>query len=180
MSEYFKGDQDEKNYHEVGREFITNLGFDRETFFDEAYSCQRLGEILHESKRVPLANAIPIEVFKESFKSIFGSFLEAGSFYGYLNVFADIFGPTVDVTFTVPAPGKLEIDIVADSVAEYLFATNEIEGDIFTSNNIVDQEDDNIIFRLVKGFKSQYEVEQMLFEMVPAGIFTEITLTLGE
>jgi hypothetical protein len=79
----------------------------------------------------------------------------------------------------VPAPGKLNIDIVAAGTALYDFIARIIVENEYQFDTIIDDEDDTIVFQAIKGFESQYELEQMLFEMVPAGIYTEITLTIG-
>lgn len=177
--DYFKGDADEIKFVNTGANLFNQIEQEKDDFFDGAYACFVLGEILHDSGRVPLANAIPRSIFRESFTNIFDAFLEAGTFEGYLTVFRDIFGETVDVTFTVPAPGRLQIDIVADGIVEENLIGREIVADEFVNSEILDQTSDNIVGSLIKGFNSQYELEVMLNEMVPAGIFTEISLTLG-
>jgi hypothetical protein len=76
-------------------------------------------------------------------------------------------------------PGKLNIDITASGVQISDFISREIVNNEYVFDEVIDDEGDNIVFQGVKGFETQYELEQMLFEMVPAGIYTEITLTLG-
>ena len=177
--EYFKGDQQElRAYNSVAPTF-NRLESERDLFFDEAFACYLLGEILHDSKRVPLSNAIPRDVFRESFQSIFEAFLEAGSFEGYIKVFTDIFGDTVQVNFTVPGPGRLNIDIVADSIVLENLIAREIINDAFVESDLATQANEDLVAQQIKGFRSQSEVETMLNEMVPNGIFTNITLTLG-
>lgn len=178
--QYFKGDATELKFYNSGAEILQNLNFEKENFFDEAYACFVLGELLYDSNRSPLANAIPRDIFREAFSTIFDAFLVAGSFESYMTVFRNIFGEAIEVTFTVPAPGKLNIDIVAPGTELYDFVARYISDNEFVTDEVVDDQDDNIAFQAIKGFESQYELEQMLFEMVPAGIYTEITLTLGE
>lgn len=177
--QYFKGDDQELKFFAAGNPIATNLSAQLDQFFDGAYASFVLGELLYDTGRSPLANAIPREIFRESFAKIFDSFLLAGSFESYLTVFRNIFGEDVDVTFTVPAPGKLNIDIVAAGTALYDFIARIIVENEYQFDTIIDDEDDTIVFQAIKGFESQYELEQMLFEMVPAGIYTEITLTIG-
>lgn len=178
--QYFKGDELELKIIACA-ELIANQISDQKTlFFDNAYESYPLGDVIFDTGRSPLSNAIPRTIFRESFNTIFQSFTVAGSFESYMTVFTKIFGDTVEVTFTVPNPGELNIDIVADGVLISDFVARYISGDSYVFDNVVDDEDDQIVFQTVKGFESQYELEQMLKEMVPAGIFTEITLTLGE
>jgi hypothetical protein len=79
----------------------------------------------------------------------------------------------------VPGDGRLQIDIIAEGVDLNDAVARRIENNQYVLDELIDYEDDNIAFQKIKGFQSQYELEQMLFEMVPAGVFTEISLTLG-
>lgn len=179
MPQFFKGDATELKYYNSGLPISDALSAQKDLFFDEAYACFVLGELLYDNEYSPLANAIPREIFRESFATVFDAFLVAGSFESYLTVFRNIFGDDVEVTFTVPDPGKLQIDIVAAGFQLSEFITRYIQSNAYVFDEIIDDEDDNIVFQTVKGFESQYELEQMLFEMVPDGIYTEITLTVG-
>lgn len=178
--QFFKGDATELKYYESARPILQTLSSQKNDFFNEGYGCFVLGELLYDNDYAPLSNAIPREIFRESFAALFESFLLAGSFESYLSVFKQIFGDSVEVTFTVPAPGKLLIDIVATGLEIYGTTVREIIENDYQYFTLVDDEGDRIVLQEVKGFESQYELEQMLFEMVPAGIYTEITLTVGE
>lgn len=177
--QFFKGDEKELKFFNAGKTIFENLSVQKDLFFDDAYACFVLGELLYDSARAPLSNAIPREIFRESFSAIFDSFILAGSFESYLTVFRKVFGEDVEVTFTVPAPGKLQIAIVASGVETYDFIARHIVSNAYVFDEVVDDEGDNIVFKSVKGLESEYELEQMLFEMVPAGIYTEISLTIG-
>lgn len=179
MPQFFKGDSTEKKFYNSAKPGSDSLELQKDEFFDGAYDCFVLGDVLYETKRAPLTNAISQEIFRESFATVFNAFLEAGSFESYLTVFRKIFGEEVEVTFTVPGPGKLNIDITAEGVVLTNFAAREIVDNTYVYHDILDDEGENIVFQTIKGFESQYELEKMLFEMVPDGIYTEITLTLG-
>ena len=177
--QYFKGDDTEKKFDLAGKDQLDAIELQRNSFFDGAYTCFLLGELLYDSGRAPLANAIAREIFREAFATIFDAFVVAGSFESYLTVFRNIFGEDVDVTFTVPAPGKLQISIEATGVELNNFDVRRIVDNAYVLDDLVDYVGDTIVLQTIKGFTSQYELEQMLFEMVPAGVFTQITLTLG-
>lgn len=178
--QYFKGDSREKKFYNCGLEIMDNLSMQKDMFYDDAFETADLGDLIKEDLRSPLANAISPTIFRSSFKEIFDAFVVAGTFESYLTVFTKIFGDDVEVDFTVPSPGKLLIDIVASGLEESPFIERHIVSNVYLFEEVVDYVDDNIVFQTVKGFQSQYELEQMLFEMVPDGIYTEITLTLGE
>lgn len=180
MPQFFKGDATEKKYYQSGQPISDQLSGQKSLFYDDAYACFVLGELLYDNDYAPLARAIPRDIFRESFSVVFEAFLVAGSFESYLTVFRHIFGDDVEVTFTVPDPGKLQIDIVAVGFQLSEFTTRYIQNNSYVFDQIIDDEGDNIVFSTIKGFESEYELKQMLFEMVPDGIYTEITLTVGE
>jgi len=180
MPQYFKGDATELKYFNCVDPLLSLLSLEKTNFFDRAYECFSLGDVLYDNDLSPLANAISKDIFRTSFWTVFDSFLVAGSFESYLTVFRKVFGDDVVVNFTVPDPGKLEIDIVASGIELSTFVARYIDNNQYAFDNVFDQDGDQIVFQTVKGFESEYELEQMLFEMVPAGIYTEISLTVGE
>jgi hypothetical protein len=176
----FKGDPTELKMIAVGTELFDNLSLQKDEFFDDAYLSAILGEVLFDSERAPLTNAISREFFRTSFSELFDSFVAGGTFESYITVFKKIFGDDVVVTFTVPAAGKLNIDIAAAEVELSNFVARSIVDNAYVFDNIIEElSGDQIVFQTIRGFQSQYELEQMLYEMVPAGVYTVITLTLG-
>lgn len=190
MPQFFKGDATELKYYNSGLTISDQMSAQKSLFYDDAYACFVLGELLYDNDYAPLARAIPRDIFRESFATVFDAFLTAGSFESYLTVFRNIFGDEVEVEFvadnltTPPDPllgaGRLQINIVAAGFQISNFITRYIENNEYVFDTIIDDEGDNIVFQTVKGFESEYELKQMLFEMVPNGIYTEITLTVGE
>jgi hypothetical protein len=176
----FKGDDFELKMEASASPIHDSIEAQLDAFFDDAYFAMPLGDVIYESNRSPLANAIDQEIFRQSFPEIFTAFTVAGSFDSYLTVFQKIFGETVQVDFTVPDPGKLTIDIIADEVELSNFVARNIENNDYVYSRMITQDGvDNIMFQSIKGFKTQYELEQMLYEMVPAGIYTVISLELA-
>lgn len=177
--QYFKAtDAVEAKFDAVGEPILSAIGTQLDTMLDECFEAGPLGDLIFEDRRSPLANAIPQEIFRLAFKQIFDAFVTVGTFEAYLTVFRKIFGEDVDVEFTVPSPGKLMIDITAEGVELSNFIVRYIEDNTYIYDEVIDDVGDNIVFQSIKGFTSQYDLEQMLFEMVPGGIYTEITLTL--
>lgn len=179
MVQYFKGDETELKFDNAGSAVIEPLTSEKVEFFEGAYECFVLGELLWDNNLSPLARAIPRVIFREAFASIFESFRVAGTFESYLTVFRQIFGDDVEVTFTVPAAGKLQIAIVASGIELFDALTRYIENNEYVLDELIDDEGDNIAFQAIKGFETQAELERMLFEMVPDGIWTQISLTVG-
>lgn len=175
----FKGDPTELKFRAVHEAVGGSMSLQKELFFEGAYECFELGSVLYDTKRAPLTNAITKEIFRESFATIFQQFQEAGSGESYIYVFKKIFGDDVDIEFVIPGPGKLQINIEAQGIEESNFIARQVVDNQYVFEDVVDQEGDILVFQTIKGFQSQYELEQMLFEMVPAGIYTEITLNFG-
>ena len=175
----YKGDATELKFDAAGEPIMSELSLQKELFFEGAYSAAPLGDLIFDDLRSPLSNAIAKDIFRIAFSEIFEAFVQVGTFEAYLTVFRKIFGEDVDVTFTVPAPGKLLIDILANEVELTDFIARYIEDNAYILDEVIDDEGDNIAFQSIKGFTSEYELNQMLFEMVPDGIYTEITLALA-
>ena len=174
----YKGDETELKFVAGGADVFDTVSTVKDLFYEECFECFILGEILFDSARSPLANAIDRTIFRSSFTEIYDAFVDVGTFEAYLTVFSKIFGSTSTVTFTVPAAGKLNIDITALGIEESIFQDRYIENNAYQYAEVTTQAGEHIIFQSIKGFQSEYELEKMLFEMVPAGIFTTITLNL--
>lgn len=175
----FKGDDFELKMEACASAIHDDVETQLDLFFEDAYLAMNLGDVIYESGRSPLANAIDQAIFRESFVEIFEAFVIAGSFASYITVFEKIFGDSVEIDFTIPAPGKLNIDIIAEEIVLTNFVARYIDNNAYVFDNVVTQDGDQIVFQSIKGFKTQYELEQMLHEMVPAGIFTDISLELA-
>lgn len=179
MVQYYKGDDTELKFDAAGEPTLSALETEKDDFFDGAYACFVLGELLWDNQLSPLSRAIARDIFRESFATIFDQFRFAGTFESYMEVFRAIFGEDVEVEFTVPAPGKLQIDIAAVGIVLSDLVARRIVNNAYVLDEIVDYDGDNIALQSIKGFETQYELERMLYEMVPDGIYTEITLTVG-
>ncbi len=84
------------------------------------------------------------------------------------------------MVFTVPAAGKLTIEIEAQGVQLYDLIARRLVSGSYVNDEIVDEVGGfNIAASLPKGFQTEYELNQMLRELVPAGIFTDISLTIA-
>lgn len=177
--QYFKGDDTEKKMALIPETQLQFFETDKDVFLANAYITAGLGDAILNDQRSPLSRAIIQSIFRTSFNEIFNAFIKVGSFEAYLTVFRKIFGINVAVTFVIPAPGKLNITIVSTGIELTDFITRYIQDNAYVFDNMVDHLGDQIVFQSIKGFQSQYELEKMLFEMVPGGIFTNISLTIG-
>lgn len=176
--QFFKGDELEQKFYNVGEPELASRSLQKTEFFNDAYACAILGELLFDEERSPLSNAIKREIFRISFSELTEAFVNGGTFEAYITVFEKIFGEEVVVEFTIPNPGELQIDITAAGIEISNLVTRYIQNNAYVFDTIIDDEGDNIVLQTVKGFESQYELEQMLYELVPAGVYTVINLDL--
>ena len=177
--EFFKGDETEQKFYNSGSKILNNISVELSEFFSEAYATQALGELVYDQRRFPLTNAIKRSIFISSFKQLFEAWAFSGTFESYIDVFTKIFGEDVVIDFTVPGPGELLVDITTTGLQDYEFVARSIEEDEYLFDNVVDDEDDFIVFSTLQGIESQSELEKVLFTMVPNGIFTQVSLTIG-
>ncbi len=177
--QFFKGDETELKFYNSLASVFDAVSSHKTDFFNNAFAASPLADMIFDSGRSPLTNAIVRDIFRLTFKEIFDAFVVAGTFESYLTVFRKIFGSDVVITFTVPGPGQLAIDIDATGTELSPFVARRIEDNAYIFEHVVDHLGNRIVFQTIKGFQSQYELEKMLFELVPGGIFTTISLSLG-
>lgn len=177
--QYFKGDADELKYDGSIEPICSDLSLQLDAFLEGAYACAPLGDVIFDNRLSPLSNAIQRDIFRIAFSEIFEAFVKVGTAEAYLTVFRKIFGDDVDVQFTIPGPGKLNIEINAAGIELANFMARKIVDNAYVYSEVLTQAGENIQFQTIKGFTSEYELNQMLFEMVPNGIYTVITLTLA-
>jgi hypothetical protein len=176
----FKGDSTELKVSESESQLHSFIKMGLDELFTNAYVVKALGRVIFDLNAAPLTNAIAREIFAACFPELFASFQVAGSFESYISVFKKIFGEDVDISFTIPAAGKLQIDIVAAEVEESNFVARRIDSETYVFDNVVERDTgDQIIFQTEKGFVGQYELAQMLTQLVPGGVYPVITLNLS-
>lgn len=179
MAQFFKStDEVERKFYRVAENMIDLLNAQRGLTFGLAYEAEPLGDALWNLKAAPLTRSVKQNIFRQVFNTIFNNFLTAGNPEAYLSIFRQIFGETVDVQFTIINPGHVKIDIVTDSVDISDWQARELDENTFLFFDIVDDVDDEIVFQTLAGFETPREVEVLLFELTPYGIFTEFTLTI--
>jgi hypothetical protein len=176
---FFKGDEQELKMYNSMLGIMQGIGLGLNEYYLGAYEAVPMGEFIYDEERVPLTNAIKREIFIQCFKQIFEAWTFCGTFESYLLVFRKIFGEESSIEFTVPGPGRLQIDIETFGAAINPIVVREISGGSYTIYNLVDDVGDNICAQTTLGIETQYELEKILFSMVPNGIYTEISLTIG-
>lgn len=158
---------------------VEELNVERDSFHDGAYQAAPLGEALYELGRDPLVGVISVEIYSESFPAIHELFTRPATFEYYLTVFRAIFGENVNVSFTVPSPGKLLINADALDPETFRLLAREIENNSYLYSLLVTTDTAaNITASGTQGIKTQSEMNSLIFELSVAGIWTVCTLTL--
>ncbi len=158
---------------------LDEIDLSRDQFNDGAYECFKLGEVLLALDRSPAVGVVSDDVFIQSFFAIHEFFTRPGTFEFYLDIFKNIWGEDVEIEFTVPAPGKLLINIEALDSVPALAIAREIVADVYVNSDIVDHDGDNLIFQTTQGIKTQREADALVRELNPAGIWVDVTLTIS-
>ncbi len=149
-----------------------------DAFFNGAFTCFALGDVLFTLSRDPLAGVISQNVYRKSFFAIHNLFTRPGTFEFYMEVFKAVWGDDVVVEFTIPGPGKLLISVEAVNVTLDNFMARKIVSGAYVYEEVIDEDGDNIVFQGIQGLKTQAEADALLNELYPAGIWIGISVDI--
>lgn len=175
---------DEKEEKVVATAFpvLDLISNNRTDFFDGAYEAFPLGDVLFDLDRDPLVGVVTREIFRSSFFAIHQLFTRPGTFEFYLDVFRAVWGDDVEVEFSIPQPGVLQINIQALDVQLNIAMARRIVNNSYVYDEIIlqggDYDGDNLAFQGTQGIKTQNETDTLMFELHPAGVFVQTTLDI--
>jgi len=153
------------------------IGVDLDSFFNQAFMTEGLGEVIYDLKADPISSVIDLLVYRKSFPAIHTLFTRPGTFEYYLDLFRAIWGQDVEITFEIPAPGILEINAVVLNLETFTLVARQIEDNQYVYNNLTDRDGNRIAVRDLEGTKSQDQIDKLAIEISPNGIYVTITLT---
>lgn len=179
MQSFNQNDEIEKKVVDVLLPYMEQISDEKDLFFDEAYECYKLGDVLFDLDRSPLADAIQKDFFRTGFYAIHQLFTRPGTFEFYLDVFRAIFGSDVVVEFDIPSPGILNINIEVLELALDLLQARRIEGGIYVYYDLITEGGDNIVAQVPRGPKTQSAIDAVMVELVPQGISVNTTLVIA-
>lgn len=178
MQAFKQSDATEIKVRDCALPLLTDLGGERDAMLAGAFTCFELGDVFVELNNSPLADVIAPESFRSSYYAIHQLFTRPGTFEFYIDVFRAIFGTEVDIEFVIPGPGQLQINIASLSVLLEDFLARSIVDDAYVFDEVVDHDGDSISFQGRLGIKTQSEIDALMVELHPAGIFVEADLEL--
>ena len=158
------------------------INVNQNSFFEDAYFCQKMGELIYDNALIPNLRAFQRNVFIRAFHEIFEAWSFCGTFETYIEVFKKIFGESALIEFTVPAKGHVQINIETSELETIKLEYKEIEGFTFRYGDILVRDEhgneEPLLVRFPLGIETQQELEAIIFSMRPAGVYTEISLTI--
>lgn len=176
IPQYFKGDDVEKKFDAAGELAfdVTNAALDE--FYARGYDASPFLLMLYDERRMPFADRVPRDSFVSFIKEALARFPFTGTFESYIFILQAIFGEGSGVLFNIPAAGKLEIAVNAAASLEFGFQAARLDGGSIVFDDVVDHVENGIVFGGISGIDSEFELQMLLAEIIPAGIFPQITL----
>lgn len=177
MAQFFKGDAEEQKMYGAGAPAFALTKASLDEFWAEAYDSTPWLLQLYDENRMPFSQRVNRNAFVAFIREALKRFPFTGNFDSYLFVIWAIFGSDANIIFTVTAPGKLSIDVNAISGLEFDFIGKGFDGSGFETFNVTTMDGDQIIFRGIAGIETEYELQLLFSELMPAGIVPNISLT---
>ncbi len=177
QTQKFKGDDFELQMESAAAPAfdLTELALD--AMYDGCYEAHDWLLALYDSGRMPFSDRVPRDSFPAFFQRALENFPFTGTFEAYLFILKSIFGGATEVLFEVPGDGKISILVNAEAAIEFEAEAREYAGGIFQTYQLVTSDGDVIAFRGISGIDSEEELNQLLAELIPVGIFPDIALT---
>ncbi len=177
QTQKFKGDAFELQMEDAAAPAFNQTEHSLDDFYNGCYTSAPWLLALYDEGRMPFSERVPRDSFVTFFKQALTYFPSTGTFEAYLFILEAIFGEGTDIIFDVPAAGKLEILVNAASALSFEFQGREFNGDGYNLFEVVTSDGETIEFRGISGIDSEAELIQLLSELIPVGIFTDIALT---
>ncbi len=176
ITQKFKGDDTELKMEAAAKPAFDSVSLGLDRFMADGYNASPFLLMLYDEGRAPFSDRVPREAFVEFIKEALTRFPFTGTFESYIFIIEAIFGAGSGVIFDVPAPGKLEMLVNASSSVEFPLLFREIVDGAEVEGNIVTSDGDIFTASGISGIDSEFELEMMLAEIIPAGIFPTVTL----
>lgn len=178
LQRFKENDETEAKVIAVAMPTLNALGVERDDFYDGANTAYGLGGVLYDLDRDPMSGALSRDIYIQAFPAIHQLFKRPGTFEFYLTVFRAIWGDAVEIEFGVPSPGVLTINASVLDLDTFDLIAREIVNNVYTYPEVIDQDGDNIAVVDTIGIKTQSQINALMNEIAPEGIFVITTLTI--
>lgn len=177
MVQNFKGDELELNIQAAGTPAFDSCSLALDEFFEGCYESGDFLLSLYDEGRMPFSDRVPRDSFVAFIKQAIPNFPVTGTFDSYLFIIQAVFGAGSGVLFEVPAAGKLNMLINSSTSIDFDFQAREFSNGEYNYFDILTSSGDGLGFKGISGIDSEAKLNQLLSELIPAGVFTSITLT---
>lgn len=176
IAQNFKGDAEELKMRAVVDPLLdlTNTALDQ--FYLNGFNCDAFLLMLYDANRMPFSQRIGRDAFIQFIKEALVNFPSIGTFESYIFILRAVFGIDSDITFEVTAPGKLSIAVDAYSEVTFDFIGRDLVAGVYSYFDMITFEGDGLVLRGIAGIQSEYELNLLFAEIMPAGIVPTITL----
>lgn len=172
----FKGDALELKMQSVADPVFDQTDLALDEFYSGGFDCNEFLLMLYDESRMPFSERINRDAFIGFIKEALINFPFIGTFESYIFILLSIFGDHSIIEFTLSDPGKLAIKINAVVDIDYDFISREFINGAYSFYEMIDYDDANITFRGISGIDTQYELDLLFSEIIPAGITPTVTL----
>ncbi len=177
--QYFKEtDENELKMDAVGAPVFNQISADLDEFLENGFTASPFLLMLYDEGRAPYSARITRDAFVAFIKEALQRFPVIGTFESYIFIVQAVFGPLSEVYFEIPGPGQLYIEVTAVSALEFDFIAREFNSGVYEYFEMITDSGDTISFSGLSGIDTQYELELLFSEMIPAGISPEIVLNV--
>lgn len=176
MTQKFKGDTSELAMEAAGATAFDLVSLAQDRFFDGCYETEDFLLSLYDNGRMPFSDRVPRDAFVSFIKQAIPNFPFTGTFEAYIFIIKSIFGADAEILFEVPAAGQLEIVINSSASLEFDWIATEFVDGSYINYEMTTMDGDFLQFRGISGITSQAQLNQLLSELIPAGIYPSITL----
>jgi hypothetical protein len=177
MTQLFKGDQTEQKFENAGRPAFDACTQSKQMFYDEAYTAADFLLMLYDAGRMPFSQRVPRTAFVSFIREAIPNFPFSGTFESYLFILTGIFGGAVEVLFTIPGVGRLQVEVNAGgATVDFDWVAQTFVDGGFVLNNLVTDDGDQLVLSSIVGIETEGQLQALFDELIPAGVQTEITL----
>jgi hypothetical protein len=177
MTQLFKGDPTENKFENAARPAFDACAQTKQQFYDAGYTTADFLLMLYDAGRMPFSQRVPREAFVSFIRQAIPNFPFTGTFESYMLILTGIFGGAVEVLFTIPAEGRLQIEVNAGgATVDFEWVAQTFVDGGFVIDQIVASDGDQLVLSSIVGIETEGQLQALFDELIPAGIQTEITL----
>ncbi len=178
MTQNFKSDDIELIYQAAGEPAFEITRVSLHEFFEFCFDADEFLLMLYDAGRMPFSSRVPREAFVNFIRQAIPDFPATGTFEVYIFMIDALFGDSATIQFTVPAAGKLAIEVNAPgSSLEFDWVAKEIEGGVTMLTQLATLDGDLFVLNGISGIETEAQLQILLAELQPAGIYTTLALT---